>query len=119
MCESSESVTTLRFSRRPSVRADLYLSVIAVLCLLSLFDVPFYQATDSPLWQVALVDEDEVDRSEAKVSQFLSDDDQDSASAGIVFRIIHPQQRFRQSPVSHVPHCCAASSLIIRAPPTV
>ncbi len=119
MRESFESLTGHRVRRRPSVRASLFLPFIAVLCFLSLFDVPFYQETDSSLWQVALVDEDEVDRSEAKVSQLLSDDNQDSANSASVLRAIHQQQRFGQAQVPSLPQYRTLSFLIIRAPPTL
>jgi hypothetical protein len=110
-------LTTLRFSRRLSAQAGFYLPVVAVLCFLSFFDVPFYQEAGSLLWQVALVDEDEVDRSEAKASQLLLDDNQDSASAVSAFRVVPPRQRLGQFERPSLPQCCTTSSLIIRAPP--
>jgi hypothetical protein len=117
--ESSESLTSRHFDLLPSVRAGLFLPFIAVLFFLSLFDVPFSQETDSPFRQVALVDEDEVDRSETKVSQLLSDDNQDSLGSAAGLRAVHPQQRLGRSQAPSLPQCCRASSLITRAPPTV
>jgi hypothetical protein len=106
-----------RFRQTRAIRFGFAAPFLVVLCFLTLLDAPFAEESSAPFQQVALVDEDEVDRSKADNCLLLFDDHPDSVGYAPTIQTVHPQRRFGWSRGTSLSKCHVASALITRAPP--
>lgn len=96
--------------------ASLFLALFVCATLLE-FVAP--QSQDTPLWQVALVDEDEVESSESKAAPLLPDEQQGLASAYCTVAPLPHGQLARPVLRALLPACVSRASINPRAPPIV